>query len=79
MQTWKGKEQGVAFLNEKTIQQLNESLRGELIQPEEPGYDESRSIWNAMIDRRPALWSRPRGAPGRPRSVRHGPAGPRVD
>jgi hypothetical protein len=42
----------VTFLDKNTVQQLEESLRGELLQPDEPGYDESRSIWNAMIDRR---------------------------
>ncbi len=30
-------------------------MRGSLLVPAEPGYDEARSIWNAMIDRRPAL------------------------
>jgi hypothetical protein len=45
-------------MNENTIQRLKESLRGELIQPGEPGYDESRTIWNAMIDRRPSLIAR---------------------
>lgn len=29
-------------------------LRGALLGPADPGYDESRSVWNAMIDRRPA-------------------------
>lgn len=28
-------------------------LRGALLAPTDPGYDEHRSIWNAMIDRRP--------------------------
>jgi len=37
------------------------SLHGELIQPNEPGYDEARSVWNAMIDRRPDIIARCRG------------------
>ena len=30
-------------------------LRGSLLTPDSPGYDEARTIWNAMIDRRPGL------------------------
>ncbi len=37
------------------IDQFKSKLRGTLLQPREKGYDEARSIWNAMIDRRPAL------------------------
>jgi len=34
------------------------TLRGQLIRPEDPGYDEARALWNGMIDRRPALVAR---------------------
>lgn len=37
-------------------------LRGSLLRPAEPDYEPARSVWNAMIDRRPALIVRPRGA-----------------
>jgi FAD/FMN-containing dehydrogenase len=38
--------------------ELRPCLRGPLILPGEPGYDDARSIWNAMIDRRPAAVAR---------------------
>ena len=34
---------------------LASQLHGELIRPEDPGYDEARRLYNAMIDKRPAL------------------------
>jgi FAD/FMN-containing dehydrogenase len=30
-------------------------LRGQLLRPGDPGYDDARAVWNGMIDRRPAL------------------------
>src|SRR5262245_17094237 len=33
---------------------LRSELHGSLCLQDEPGYDEARTIWNAMIDRRPA-------------------------
>ena len=33
-------------------------LRGPLMVPGDAGYEESRTVWNAMIDRRPALVAR---------------------
>jgi FAD/FMN-containing dehydrogenase len=40
------------------VEQLRSSLRGPLLTPDSPAYDEARTIWNAMIDRRPALIAR---------------------
>ena len=37
------------------IDELRPRIRGRVLLPGEAGYDDSRSIWNAMIDRRPAL------------------------
>jgi hypothetical protein len=34
------------------------SLHGSLIRPEDPQYDEARTLYNAMIDKRPALIAR---------------------
>ena len=37
---------------------LRERLRGEVIDSEHPGYDEARSLYNAMIDKQPAALAR---------------------
>jgi FAD/FMN-containing dehydrogenase len=42
-------------LDKDKVEQLRASLRGTLLQPGDAGYDTARSLWNAMIDRRPAL------------------------
>jgi FAD/FMN-containing dehydrogenase len=44
------------------IESFRSTLRGRLIQPSDPEYDQARTIWNAMIDRRPALIVRCAGA-----------------
>jgi FAD/FMN-containing dehydrogenase len=36
------------------IDDLGDSLTGVLVRPADPGYDEARSVWNGMIDARPA-------------------------
>jgi FAD/FMN-containing dehydrogenase len=41
-----------------TIQVLESKLRGPVIVPDDPGYDEARSIWNAMVDKRPGAIAR---------------------
>src|SRR5215475_11808046 len=41
-----------------SINQLKSQFRGELIVPEDQGYDTARSVFNAAIDRRPALIAR---------------------
>ncbi|MFQ5420025.1 MAG: FAD-binding oxidoreductase, partial [Anaerolineae bacterium] len=42
-------------LDESTLEGLRANLRGELLLPEDAGYDAARAIWNGMIDRKPAL------------------------
>ena len=43
---------------EMTVEELKNRLRGEIIQPGDEGYDDARKVYNAMIDRRPALIAR---------------------
>lgn len=40
---------------QETIQELKEKLRGDLIRPTDDNYDESRKLYNGMIDKRPAM------------------------
>jgi FAD/FMN-containing dehydrogenase len=40
------------------LNDLKPQLRGELIQPGDPGYDAARKVYNGMIDRRPAAIAR---------------------
>ncbi|HSK38363.1 MAG TPA: FAD-binding oxidoreductase [Arenibaculum sp.] len=42
-------------LGRDLVEQLGAELRGAVIAPDSPDYDEARRIWNAMIDRRPGL------------------------
>ncbi len=37
---------------------LDRTMKGSLLHPSDDGYDEARTIWNAMVDRRPALIAR---------------------
>ena len=41
--------------NEQAMTAFQEKLRGTLIQPGDPAYEERRTIYNAMIDKRPRL------------------------
>ncbi len=42
-------------IGQDAIDSFATSLRGNLLTPDTAGYDEARSIWNAMIDKRPGL------------------------
>ena len=45
-------------MNATKVQELRAKLRGELITPADPTYEAARKVYNAMIDRRPALIAR---------------------
>src|SRR3954451_17674202 len=42
-------------LADGSIAELAEAVRGEVIRPADPGYEQARAVWNGAIDRRPAL------------------------
>ncbi len=42
----------MTLINQTT---LESALRGDLVNPDSPGYDTARKVWNGMIDRHPAL------------------------
>ena len=43
---------------EIAVEELSATLRGPVFSPGDEGYDEARTIWNAMIDKRPAAIAR---------------------
>jgi FAD/FMN-containing dehydrogenase len=43
------------IVDDASIRELREQLRGRVFLPGEEGYDDARKVFNAMIDRRPAL------------------------
>jgi FAD/FMN-containing dehydrogenase len=53
---------GQATLAPDALEGLRAQLRGALALPGDPGYDQARTLWNAMIDRRPAAIVRAAGA-----------------
>src|SRR5438477_5419397 len=40
------------------VRELQKSLSGDVLALGQPGYDEARTIWNAMVDKRPAVVAR---------------------
>ena len=48
-------------LEDAVVDAFRRRVRGPLIGPDDVGYDDSRRLWNAMIDKRPGLVLKPSG------------------
>ncbi|MXN64895.1 FAD-binding protein [Stappia sp. GBMRC 2046] len=53
---------GQKSVPDEALEALRGALRGSALLPGEPGYDDARTIWNAMVDRKPSLVVRALGA-----------------
>ena len=49
-------------INARDVGRLREALRGEVIAPQDAGYDDARRVWNGLHDRRPGVMVRPADA-----------------
>jgi len=59
----------MATVQSNQVEQLKNSLKGEVVLPTDPTYESARKIWNGMIDKRPALIARCAGTPDVVRAV----------
>ncbi len=48
----------VTPVDERTVRDLESAFDGTILRPTDEGYDDGRTVWNAMIDRRPAVIAR---------------------
>ena len=49
---------GTVDLSPEVLQSFKAAFKGQVLTADDPEYEESRKIWNAMIDRRPGLVAR---------------------
>ena len=63
---------GTVDLSPELLQSFKTTFKGQVLTADDPEYEESRKIWNAMVDRRPGLVLA--RAPGHARRTRS-PAG----
>ncbi len=50
-----------ARITDSALEELRKGFDGDLIEPSNPAYEDTRRPWNGMVDKRPALIVRPRG------------------
>lgn len=48
-------DEGNITILDKDLQEFKKSIRGDILFCNDPGYEEARAIWNAMIERHPAM------------------------
>ena len=53
-----------------SIDQLSDGFAGTVLRSSDPGFDDARRVWNAMIDRKPGVIARCRGTADVVRAVR---------
>lgn len=58
------------MLTERALDDLKAQIRGQVLTPSDPAYTQARTIYNAMIDRRPAVIVYSSGAPDAAAAVR---------
>ncbi len=46
------------MLEDRAVGAFRSAMRGEVLRPDNAGYDDARKVWNAMVDKRPALIAR---------------------
>lgn len=44
-----------SLLEQTVVEAFKDGLNGEMLQPGDEGYDQARTVWNAMINRHPAI------------------------
>ncbi|MEZ4523248.1 MAG: FAD-binding oxidoreductase [Thermomicrobiales bacterium] len=60
--TVRRREEGTTDIELSALEGFRAKLRGDLLLEDSSGYDETRKIWNGMIDRRPAMIAQCLGA-----------------